>query len=92
VPWITIRTDLTLARYASLPYGVPMTPPELMTTPQAAAVLKKSTRTVHRFRLAGEITPVMIVGTGPNAAFLFAREDVDALKARLGERKTASAA
>ena len=51
---------------------------ELLTSVQVAILLGKSARTVHRMAEAGTL-PVAHKLPGPNGAFLFRREDIDAL-------------
>lgn len=51
---------------------------ELLTSPQAGAVLGKSARTVQRMADAGEILVAQKL-PGPNGAYLFRRDDVEAL-------------
>jgi excisionase family DNA binding protein len=51
---------------------------DLITSPQVAALLGKSIRTIHRLVDAGELTPTMKL-PGPNGAYLFRRADVEAL-------------
>ena len=50
----------------------------LLTSPQASHLLGKSIRTIHRLTQSGEL-PVAHKLPGPNGAFLFRREDVEAL-------------
>lgn len=52
--------------------------PDLMTSPQAAAHLGVSTRTVHRLAESGAL-PVALRLPGPNGALLYRRADVLAL-------------
>lgn len=54
-------------------------PDELLTSPQSAALLEVSLRTVHRLAEAGELAPAHRL-PGPNGAFLFRRGDVEALR------------
>ena len=51
---------------------------ELLTSVQVAILLGKSARTVHRMAEAGTL-PVAQKLPGPNGAFLFRREDIEAL-------------
>lgn len=57
-------------------HGVPM-PNELLTSPQVAARLGRSARTVHRLVESKQLTPVQKLD-GPNGAFLFDPADVEA--------------
>lgn len=50
----------------------------LITSPQAGLILGKSARTVQRMAEAGSL-PVAQKLPGPNGAFLFRREDIEAL-------------
>lgn len=54
-------------------------PLDLITSPQAAALLKCSARTVHRLVDSGQLKPVMRLSAGPNGAFVFKRRDVERL-------------
>lgn len=51
---------------------------ELLTSPEAGRILGKSARTIQRMADAGEI-PVAQKLPGPNGAYLFRREDLEAL-------------
>lgn len=53
-----------------------MQTPDLITSPQAAAMLNCSTRTIHRLVTAGKLTPFMVVPVGPHGAYTFHRIDV----------------
>lgn len=53
---------------------------ELLSSPQVAAELNVSTRTVHRMVDAGTLVPALTAPGGPHGAFLFARADVERLK------------
>jgi excisionase family DNA binding protein len=54
---------------------------ELLTSPQAGAVLGKSGRTIQRMADAGEL-PVAQKLPGPNGAYLFRRADLEAYLAK----------
>ena len=59
-----------------------MTPteqPELIGTAEAARILAKSHRTVHRLVKTGDLKPAMTAPGGPSGVFLFRRADVEAL-------------
>lgn len=51
----------------------------LIGTAEAAKILNKSHRTVHRLVESGELKPALTAPGGYNGAFLFKREDVEAL-------------
>jgi len=53
----------------------------LIGTAEAAKILSKSHRTVHRLVESGALVPAMTAPGGFKGAFLFRRGDVDALKA-----------
>ena len=53
--------------------------PELIGSAEAARILGKSPRTVHRLVEAGNLTPAMTAPGGRAGAFLFRRSDVEAL-------------
>jgi hypothetical protein len=61
-------------------------PPDLIGTAEAARILKKSHRTVHRLVESGDLVPVLTAPGGFAGAFLFSRDDVEAL---VDERETA---
>lgn len=50
---------------------------QLLTTPQVARLIGKSTRTVHRAIDDGELQYAMQVGEGTNAPYLFEPAEVD---------------
>ncbi len=52
--------------------------PTLITTPEAARILFKSTRSIHRMVDAGTLKPIRQL-PGPNGAFLFDRAEVEAI-------------
>lgn len=53
-----------------------MTDTELLSTPQAAKILGKSVRTIHRMVETGELTPALTAPGGPNGAYLFHPRDI----------------
>lgn len=57
---------------------MPTETPPLLTAPEAARILGKSVRTVHRMALAGTL-PAAHKLPGPTGAFLFDPADVEAL-------------
>jgi hypothetical protein len=59
---------------------------ELLTSGQAGAVLHKSTSTISRWAMSGELRPVARIAVGPHGVFLFDPEDVKrkALELALG--------
>lgn len=67
-----------------------MSRPDLVTTSEAARMLKRSIRTIHRAVRDGVLVPAMRLSIGPNGSFVFERADVERLaKARaLGNPKT----
>lgn len=64
--------------------------PEILTTPEVAALLGKSSRTVHRLVTADppKLTPLTKMA-GPNGAYLFAGAEV---QRHLDERQLISSA
>lgn len=54
---------------------------DLIGSVEAARILGKSPRTVHRMVDAGELTPVMVAPGGFKGAYLFDRADVERVKA-----------
>jgi excisionase family DNA binding protein len=66
--------------YVAMLHGecMPRTP-DLIGTAEAARILNKSHRTVHRMVKAGRLVPAMKAPGGFAGAFLFDRAEVDAL-------------
>lgn len=58
---------------------MPPTEDQLIGTAEAARILKKSHRTVHRLVESGALKPAMTTPGGPVGAFLFRKADVEAL-------------
>lgn len=56
--------------------SLPNPMPVFLTSPQVAARLEVSLRTVHRLVADGRLTPVQRL-PGPNGAFLFRPRDID---------------
>ena len=52
---------------------------DLIGTAEAARVLGRSPRTVHRMVNAGDLTPAMTAPGGHHGSYLFRRADVEAL-------------
>lgn len=52
---------------------------ELIGSTEAATILGKSPRTVHRLVQAGTLTPVVTAPGGFKGSFLFSRADIEAL-------------
>lgn len=57
----------------------PSKQPELIGSTEAARILGKSPRTVHRLVESGDLTPAMTAPGGRAGAFLFRRSDVEAI-------------
>lgn len=70
-----------------LSVSTPQEPP--IGTTEAAQILGKSPRTVHRLVETGVLVPVFVAPGGYAGAFLFARADVEALAAERSEKATA---
>lgn len=68
---------------------LPMTQqtPTLIGTAEAARLLGKSHRTVHRLVAHGDLTPVTTAPGGQHGSFLFNRADVE----RIAKQKSAAA-
>lgn len=64
-------------------------PDNLIGTAEAAQILRKSHRTVHRLVEAGALTPVLTAPGGFKGAYLFSRADVEALVAARDEKASA---
>lgn len=60
-------------------------PSDLIGSVEAAKILGKSPRTVHRMVTAGTLTPVVTAPGGAVGVFLFRRNDVEQL-ARVAEK------
>lgn len=58
---------------------MPHTNPPLIGTAEAARMLGKSPRTVHRLVAAGNLTPAMTAPGGRVGVFLFNRSDIERL-------------
>lgn len=58
-----------------------MTSPDLVGTVEAAQILGKSPRTVHRMVKAGELTPALVAPGGFAGAYLFDRSEIERVKA-----------
>lgn len=61
-------------------HGSPMPNTTLLTSPEVAALLKVSLRTVHRAAKASELSPAHKL-PGPNGAFLFTEDAVEQYRA-----------
>lgn len=55
---------------------------DLISTAEAARLLHRSPRTVHRLVASGDLTPAVVAPGGFAGSFLFRRADVLALAAR----------
>jgi hypothetical protein len=53
---------------------------DLVTSAEAAAMLHRTTRTIHRYVDDGKLTPFRRLSDAPNGAFLFKRSDIENLK------------
>ena len=51
----------------------------LIGTAEAARILGKSPRTIHRLVDSGQLTPAFTAPGGHHGAYLFRREDIEAL-------------
>lgn len=72
--------------------SMPLNTDRLLTTPEAAQILGRSTRTVHRMVIAGELVPVKRLSIGPNGALLFDLRDVQRIAKDRGLTESGSAA
>lgn len=57
-----------------------MSSDDYLSTPQVAAELHVSTRTVHRMVTAGALVPALTAPGGPHGAYLFTRAEVERVK------------
>lgn len=64
-------------------------PQDLIGTAEAARILDRSHRTIHRLVQTGDLTPALVAPGGRAGVFLFNRADVEAL-AQAAARKVAS--
>lgn len=55
------------------------TPPDLIGSAEAARILGKSPRTIHRLVDSGALTPAVHAPGGYAGTFLFRRDDIEAL-------------
>ena len=55
-------------------------PADLIGSAEAARILGRSPRTVHRLVTSGALVPVTVTPAGPHGAYLFRRADVEALR------------
>lgn len=69
-----------------MPKPVRIDPGELVGSAEAAKILDKHVRTVHRFTDLGVLKPAMRY-PGKTGGYLFRRADVEALAARLNESR-----
>lgn len=58
---------------------MPHTDTPLIGTAEAARILDKSHRTIHRLVKSGDLIPAMTAPGGPSGVFLFNRADVERL-------------
>lgn len=58
-----------------------MDTPDLIGTAEAARLIERSPRTIHRLVRAKQLTPVHTAPGGHHGAWLFSRADVEAIKA-----------
>lgn len=58
---------------------MPTEEPELIGTAEAALILGKSPRTIHRLVETGDLKPAMTAPGGPSGVFLFRKADVEHL-------------
>lgn len=58
---------------------MPPTEEPLIGTAEAAQILGKSHRTIHRLVKSGDLKPAMTAPGGPAGVFLFRKADVEAL-------------
>ena len=65
-----------------------MSLPELLSSPQAAALLDVSPRTIHRLVDDGTLTPYLVGPGGPHGAYMFARADVERLARKRAQTDT----
>lgn len=69
-----------------------MSTTELLSSPQVAAILGKSARTIHRLVESGDLVPAFKAPGGPNGAYLFAPDAVEAYRvAQVAERSCVAA-
>jgi hypothetical protein len=57
-----------------------MTTADLIGTPEAAKLLDKSPRTIHRMVKAGLLTPAFTAPGGPHGAYLFERTAIEQVR------------
>lgn len=69
-------------------HGVPM-PSDYLTSPEVGRLLGRSTRTVHRLVISGDLIPAQKL-PGPNGAFLFDPDEVAKFCRRRDEQESAA--
>lgn len=81
------KIGASLARHVYLVHAAYMPPtksagsPDLIGSQEAARLLGKSARTIHRLVSSGDLKPYTIAPGGYAGAYLFARADIEALLA-----------
>lgn len=61
-------------------------PLDLISSPEAARIIGRSSRTIHRLVDSGELIPVSRVSAGPNGAYVFHRADVERIAGQFKPR------
>ena len=59
-----------------------MTNDDLIGTAEAARIISKSPRTIHRLVLSGGLSPALVAPGGHSGSYLFHRADIEALAAK----------
>lgn len=71
---------VSLDRHESLTHSEPMPTSDLIGSAEAARILGKSPRTIHRLVQSGALKPALTAPGGFAGAYLFDRSDIEALK------------
>jgi len=69
-----------------------MPPPDLLSSIQAAALLRVSQRTIHRLVSDGTLSPYLTGPGGPHGAFMFQRDDVERIAQQRQDANQAASA
>lgn len=66
-----------------------MAPPDLIGSVEAAAIIGKSPRTIHRLVESGDLVPAVVAPGGQAGVYLFNRADVEAIANERAEAASA---
>lgn len=77
------KFGVSLARHAAMTHDrrMPTTNADLIGTAEAARIIGKSPRTIHRLVSSGLLTPAIVAPGGHSGSYLFERADIERVKA-----------